>query len=805
MKSHARAVIIGGGIAGCSLLYHLARRGWGDTVLIERDELTSGSTWHAAGNTPHFDGSMNLSRIYRASTELYARLEKETGQPTGFRRCGSIRLATTRDRVDQFRRIKAQSENIGVPVEIIGPNEIKSLLPFIDLSGVICGAYTPEDGFTDPSSTTNALAKGARDAGALIYRKTRVIGLVHRPDGTWLVRTDKGDIAAEMVVNAAGTWAREVGRLAGLDLPIVSMEHQYLVTEAIPEVKAWGRPFPLLRDPDASFYLRHEGDGLLLGPYESDGRPWAVDGVPPGFGAELLPPDLDRIEPFVEAAMARVPVLRTAGIKRVVNGPIPHTPDDGPLIGPAPGLRNHWLMCGFSVGIGQGGGAGEALAHWMVEGEPAMEMFEVDPRRFGDYATQDYTVAKAIECYRMMYAISYPREERPAGRPLKTTPLYHRLKARGAVFESRFGWERASWFAPKGHEAADLLSFRRSNWFAPVGEETRAVRERVGLLDLGGFAKFDVTGPGAHAFLDRLSANRPPARVGAVALTQFLTAKGRVWGEAVIARLGADSFYVVAAGVARLHHGDWLRQHAPAEGVVIEDVTDRHATLVLAGPRAREVLAKLTRADLSNAGFPWLGAREIAVAGVPVRALRMTYVGELGWELHVGIEHEAGLYDALMAAGAPFGIANFGTRAMDSLRLEKGYRAWGSDINVEVDPFEAGLERLVKPDGRDFIGRAALEARRGAPLKWRCVVLGVDAADAEVSTNAPVYFGEERVGVASSGAYGYTLKRSLALAYVAPAHAREGRRLSVDILGERRPAVVLPDPPYDPENMRPRM
>jgi dimethylglycine dehydrogenase len=468
-------------------------------------------------------------------------------------------------------------------------------------------------------------------------------------------------------------------------------------------------------------------------------------------------------------------------------------------------LRNHWLLCGFSVGIGQAGGAGEALAHWIAEGEPPLELFEVDPRRFGPYATLDYCVAKAVEAYRLMYAVSFPREERPAGRPLKTTALYHRLKSQGAVFEARFGWERPAWFAPAGEPAADVLSFRRSNWFKPVGEEALAVRERVGLLDLPGFSKFEVTGPGAAAFLDRVCANRPPRRVGGVALTQFLTENGHVWGEATVARLGPESFYVVAASVARSHHGDWLSRHAPESGVAIEDATDRRGTLVLAGPRSRDVLAKLTRADLSNSGFPWLTAREIVVAGVAVRALRMTYVGELGWELHPPLESEAGLYDALMAAGEPFGVANFGTRAMDSLRLEKGYRAWGNEMNVEVDPIEAGVERLVKFDGRDFIGRAALEARRGRPLKWRCVVLGVDAGDADALPNAPVFAGEERVGIVSSGGYGYALKRSLALAYVPPALAVEGGRLSVDILGERRPAVVLPDPPYDPKNLRPRM
>ena len=801
MKSHARLVVIGGGIAGCSLLYHLMKLGWRDVVLVERTELTAGSTWHAAGNTPHFEVNLNLARIQKYSTELYARLEAETGQPTGFHKCGSIRIALDRDRLDQFRHLAGQAKAIDLPLEIIGPNEIKSHFPFIALDGVLAGAHTPADGYTDPSSTTQALAKGARMGGAEIYRHTRVVGLTPRRGGGWTVRTDQGDIVAEAVVNAAGTWAREVGRMAGLDLPIVSMEHQYLVTEAIPEVREFGREFPLLRDPDASFYLRQEVMGMIVGPYERDARPWAVDGVPPEFGQELLPPDLDRIEAVVEKAMARVPVLRRAGIKRVVNGPIPHTPDGLPLIGPAPGQRNHWLLNGFSVGIAQGGGAGQALAEWIVGGEPAMDMFAFDPRRFGPHATVGYTVAKAVETYAEMYAIAYPAEEWPAGRPLKTTPLYLRLKQQGAVFESRFGWERAAWFAPAGTEPRDRPSFRRTNWFAPVGAECRAVRERVGVLDLSGFAKFELAGPGAAKALDRLCANRLP-RVGRIALTQMLTPKGRVWGEATVARLAEDRFYLVAAAVAELHHRDWIAAHLPARGrIAFTDVTTQYGTLVLAGPRARDVLAKLTRADLSNAAFPWLSAREIEIAGLPVRALRVTYVGELGWELHHRFEYQAALYEALKAAGAEFGIVDFGTRAMDSLRLEKGYRAWGSDLTAEVDPIEAGLERLVAFDGRNFIGRRALAARRRRP-KWRCVLLAVEAGDADALPNAPVYAGEARVGIVSSGGYGHTVGRSLALAYVALASAAPDTRLDIDILGDRRAATVLPAAPHDPENAR---
>ncbi|MFO0996824.1 MAG: FAD-dependent oxidoreductase [Alphaproteobacteria bacterium] len=802
MKSHARVVVIGGGIAGCGLLYHLVKLGWRDVVLIERNELTAGSTWHAAGNTPHFETSLNLTRIQKYSTELYERLEGETGQATGFHKVGSIRIAENKDRLDQFKLLESQAKNIGLPFHVIGPNEIKAHFPFIELDGVIAGAHTPADGYVDPASTTNAMAKGARDGGAEIYRKTRVIGTTQAQDGTWIVETDKGTIRCEHVVNAAGTWARDVGKLAGLDLPIVSMEHQYLVTETIPEVKSLGREFPLLRDPGASYYLRQEGQGMLYGPYEPDGKPWAVDGIPEQFGQDLLPNDLDRVETIVEMAMKRVPVLAKAGIKRMVNGPIPHTPDGGPLIGPVAGLRNYWCLNGFSVGIAQGGGSGKYLAEWIVDGEPSIDMFEFDPRRFGPYATLDYTVDRATEVYKYMYAVTFPNEERPAGRPAKTTPIYERLKAAGAVFEARFGWERAAWFAPAG--ASESLTFRRNDSFPHVAAECRAVRERAGLLDLSGFSKFEVTGPGAAAFLDRLCANQPPKKSGGVVLTQMLTPKGKIECEGTIARLGSDRFYVVTAAAAQLHDRDWLERHCPERDVRIEDVTLRDGVLVLAGPKARDILTTLTRADLSNRAFPWLSAREIEVASVPVRALRCNYVGELGWELHHAFVHQARLYDAIVEAGRAHGLAHFGTRAMNSLRLEKAYRAWGTDLTLEVDPIEAGLERLVRLDGRDFIGRQALEDAKRAGHKWRLAILTVDAKDTDAPTNAPVFANGRYAGIVASGGYGHTVKASIALAYLTPPHDRPGARVEVEILGERRPAIVVEKPLYDPENARPK-
>lgn len=799
MKTHARVVIVGGGIAGCSLLYHLTKRGWRDVVLIEKAELTAGSTWHAAGNTPHFETSLNMTRIHKYSTELYERLEAETGQATGFHKVGSIRTAQDKGRLDQFKHLAGQAKNIGLPFEILTPAEIKKLLPFVDLKGIIAGAHTPADGYVDPAGTTHAMAKGARDGGAEIYRHTKVTGMHLAPSGEWTVETDKGAIRCQILVNAAGTWARDVGKMIGLNLPIVSMEHQYMVTENIPEVVEYGREFPLLRDPDASFYMRQESKGVVFGPYEPDGKPWAVDGIPAQFGQDLLPPDIDRIEAIVDMAMERVPMLRTTGIKRVVNGPIPHTPDGGPLIGPVAGVPNYWCICGFSVGIGQGGGAGKYLADWIVDGEPEMEMYEFDPRRFGAYATLDYTVARACEVYKYMYAVTYPNEERPAGRPAKRTPIYDRLKAQGAVFEARFGWERASWFAPKG--AKESLTFRRTEAFDHVAAECRAVRERVGLLDLSGFSKFEISGPGAYAFLDRLCANRPPKKIGGVILTQMLTPRGRVAGEGTLARLGEDRFYLVTAAITQLVDRDWLEQHLPKDGRVrLDDVTLRDGALVLAGPRSRAVLGKLTRADLSNGAFPWMNAQEIEVADVPVRALRVSYVGELGWELHHNFVYQARLYDALMEAGKDAGIANFGMRATNSLRLEKAYRALGNELTMEVTPLEAGLGRLVKMDGRDFIGRGALEAAAKADPKWGLVVLDVDALDADAFTNAPVFANGSYAGVIASGGYGHHVKKSIALAYVTPNLAKPGTKLEVDILGDLRGATVCEGALYDPKN-----
>ncbi|HWC02019.1 MAG TPA: FAD-dependent oxidoreductase [Methylomirabilota bacterium] len=804
MTDTTRAVVIGGGIVGASVLYHLARAGWTDVVLVERGELASGSTWHAAGNTPHFSTSLNLSRIHLASTELYQRLEAETGQAVGFHRPGSLRLASVPDRMDEYRRHRGKARTIGLPFEVIGPDEIRRLHPLVETRGLLGAVWNPEDGHVDPTSVTQALVKGARDRGARVHRHTRVTGLGRTPGGEWWIVTDQGELLAEVVVNAAGTWAREVGQLAGLDLPIVPMEHQYLVTEAVPEITALGREMPLLREVDVSYYLRQEGHGLLLGPYERGARPFGVGGIPPGFGTGLLPPDAERLRAIVECAMARVPVLARAGVARIVNGPITYTPDGNPLLGPAFGLPGFWLACGFSFGITQAGGAGRYLAEWIVDRQPSIDLWELDPRRYGPYASERYAVARCIDIYEDEYAIVYPQDDRRPGRPVRTSPLYDRFRDAGAVFGVRNGWERPYWFAPAGTEPRDRPSFRRTNWFDAVGKEARAVRERAGVLELSSFSKYEVHGPGAEAFLDRLCANRLP-RPGRIVLSQLLTARGTIECDVTVTRLAPERFLVLSAAAAELHDLDWLRRHASADGsVTIENVTARWGVLILAGPRARDVLSRVTDADLSNAAFPWFSVREIRAGAAPVRALRINFVGELGWELHHPVEYQVGLYEALREAGRDVGLVDFGLRAMDSLRLEKGYRAWGSDLNTEVTPLEAGLERFVAFDKGDFVGRDALLQQRRTGVRKRLATLDVDALDADCWGNEAVWAGDRIAGITTSGGYAHWLGRSLAVAYVDAELATPGTPLAVEVLGDRRRAVVLAEPPFDPRDLRPR-
>ena len=807
MRTHARAVVVGGGCIGVSVAYHLAKLGWSDTVLLEKSELTAGSTWHAAGLLPLFNMSYSVGQIHKYSVDLYKRLEAETGQDVSFHVTGNLRLATNRDRMDEYRKYCGTANTIGVPFEMIGPDEIRALWPLANTQGLEGALFHPHDGHVAPVDLTNALATGARSGGVEICRHTKVVDIQAQPDGSWRVVTDKGVIVAEHVVTATGSWCRQTLAMVGLDVPVIPVEHQYIVTDSHPALTARHAEglseMPVLRESDASYYLREERDGLILGPYEAGAPACFVDGVPDDFGQELFPGDLDRLEPHIEAAINRVPIFGEAGIKDVVNGAIPYTPDGNPLIGPAYGLRNFWLAEGFSFGVTAAGGAGRFLAEWMEGGEPPIDLIAVDPRRFGAYANKSYAVEKNEEAYRNVFTVHYPDEERPAARPAKTSPVHSRHEAAGAVFGQRYGWERPNWFAPADVPARDEWSFRRTNWFGHVGEECRTARERVGLIDITGFSKFAISGPGAERFLDGLLANRMPKKTGALRLGHALTSTGGVRSEFSIMRDGPEEFYLVSSGAAERYDHDYLAKALPEDGSVsLDNITERHGVLVLVGPHSRAVLQKLTDTDLSNEAFPWLTGRDIRVGMAPVRALRVNFVGELGWELHHPIEYQIGLYDALMAAGAEFGIGGVGMRAMESLRVEKSYRMWGMDLTTEYSAFEAGLDRFIALNKPEFIGRDALIRQREEGVPQAFVTLEVDADDADPWGNEPIYRDGEMVGRATSGVYGHTVSRSLALAYVLPEAAVPGTELAVDILGSRRVARVIPDSPHDPENRR---
>jgi glycine cleavage system aminomethyltransferase T/glycine/D-amino acid oxidase-like deaminating enzyme len=805
MDARARVAIVGGGIGGVSLAYHLAELGWTDVVVLEKGELTSGSTWHAAGLCTQFNASRNLTRLLRDSVQLYRSLETDHGQPTGFREVGSIRLASTPDRMDEFRHAVGRARVLGLPFEPVDREAILERCPLLDLSDVLGALWIPTDGYVDPSSVTNALARVARDRGVRIERHTRVTALRARPGGGWDVETDRGTLEAGILVNAAGMWARQVGRMAGVELPIVPLAHQFLVTDAVPALAEVPHEIPVVRDPDRSFYIRAEADGLVVGPFEPDPAAWSVDGVPWDFESRLLAEDMPRIEGVLELAARRIPALADVGIRSVVNGPDGYTPDGRCLMGWIPGARDLFVLAGFSIfGIVFGGGAGKYAAEWIVEGKPSMDLWEVDVRRFGPYAAaKPYLLAKALDVYGHEYAIHYPHQERPAGRPLKADPLYDRLRERGAVMGARFGWERPLWFAPPGVEPRDDLTFRTPNWREHVATECRAVRERVGVLDQTSFASYEVRGPGAEAFLDRLCANALPAEDGRIVVTQMLDARGGIECDLTLTRLDTERWYVVSAAATEIHDLAWIERHLPPEGMVLENVTARTGVLTVTGPRSRELLQTLTDDDLGNAAFPYMTAGTLRLGSVPeVLALRISYEGELGWELHHPIEYLRHLYEQVLEAGEPLGLVDFGYRALDSLRLEKGYRLWGADIGPDFTPLEAGLGRFVAFDKGDFIGREALLRQRDEGIARTLACLVVETTDALPHGDEPVLEGDRVVGYVSAADRGHVVGATIALAYLPVELAEPGTALDVEILGERRAAAVVEAPIYDPGGER---
>ena len=809
MNSHARAVVIGGGVVGVSMLYHLAKKGWTDSVLIERKELTSGSTWHAAGLLPLFNMSYSVGQVHKYSVKFYQELEQETGMNVGFRKVSNVRLASKADRWDEYMQYAGVADTIGIDVRRLTPEQVKEIWPMCNTEGLLGAIQHPEDGYIQPADLTQAMAKGARDRGATIHRNTTVQAINRTSSGEWEVVTDKGTITCEHVVSCTGNFARKTGAMVGLNIPVIPVEHQYIVTEAHPEIKARhadGLPeMGVLRDSDNGWYMREEAGGLILGPYEYGAPACYVKGPSEDSEYELFQEDLERIEQHIESAMFRVPAFGEVGVKRVYNGAIAYTPDGNPIIGPAPGLKNFWLSEGHSFGVTAAGGAGWQLAEWIVEGEPTIDMTGVDPRRYGNYATESYLIEKNEEAYANVFTIHYPDEEREGARPLRTAPCYDRLKALGAVFGAKFGWERANWFAPEGVAQEDDWSFRRSQWFKHIGNEVRNTTENVGLLDMSAFAKARVSGPGAEAFLDRLIANRVPKKVGRVNLCHALSHGGGVHSEYTIIRESDQSFYVVSAGALQSVDHDWMRKHMPDDGSVqFTNITNAMGVLIVAGPNSRKLMERVSpRFDFSNEAFPWLTSRWIDVGHAPSLAARVNYVGELGWELHHPIEYQNHIFDHLMEAGADLGVKPFGIRAMDSMRMEKSYRMMGTELSIEYAALESKLDRFVHLNKGDFIGRDALVKWQEKGFANELVTIRIDnIKDADVIGGNPIYHDGKMVGRATSGNYGFRVEQSLAMGMVPPALANVGTTFEIEILGERYPAVIVEESPFDPDNLR---
>ena len=805
LPGHARVVVIGGGAVGCSVLYHLALCGWTDCLLLEKAELTSGSTWHAAGNCPNFSASWTMMKLQGYSTALYRDLAGRVSYPINYHVTGSIRLAHTVERMQEFHHVVAMSRHMGLDLAIMSLEDMRAAYPFLETHDLVGGLWDATDGDIDPAQLTQALAKGARDLGAGLFRFCPVTG-VRREAGEWVIETSQGDVRCQYVVNAAGYNAPEIGRLFGREVPSVSLSHQYLVTETIAELEERPARLPLLRDPDSSYYLRQEMDGLLLGPYERNCRAHWVrpdDPAPDDFAFQLFPDDLDRLEWYIEDACARVPLLGSVGVSRVVNGPIPYAPDGNPLIGPMPGVPNAFEACVFTFGIVQAGGGGKLLAEWITEGETETDSWAVDPRRFTEHATPSFTEAKALEVYGHEYATHYPAMQWPAGRPAKTSPNYPTLLAKGAEFGAYGGWERADWFPVSDEPRGPATSYERQHWFTAVGRECRHVGEKVGILDLPGFSRFEITGSGAATWLDRLITGRLP-KVGRTSLAYFASPAGKILSEMTVTRFADDHFWLLSGASAHWHDRDWLLQHRPPDATVhVEDITNRWCALVLAGPNSRAVMQSITDIDLSTDGFPWLAHRPVAVAMARGHAIRVSYTGELGWEIHVPIEHAYAAYQQLWHVGAAHGLADFGMLALDSMRLEKGYRSWKTDLSSDYTMIEAGLEGWISPGKTDFVGCEALRIQHhdGARLGLATLIVDepITAPFADAVPLSTVFDDAGPVGLVLSVGYGHRVGVSLALAVMARDRRAPHSRLEIESLGKRRGATVAPQGAvYDP-------
>ncbi|RWF79572.1 MAG: FAD-dependent oxidoreductase [Mesorhizobium sp.] len=856
MKSHAKAVVIGGGVVGCSVLYHLAKAGWTDSMLIERSELTSGSSWHAAGGFHTLNGDPNVAKLQAYTVQLYKEIEELSGQSCSLHLTGGVMMADTPERMDFLRLAHAKGRYLGMDTELITPSEAKAMFPLMDETNFVGAMWDPVEGHLDPSGTTHAYAKAARKLGAEIVLRNRVVELTQEVGGTWNVVTEQGTVKAEHVVNCGGLWAREIGRMVGVELPLLAMEHMYLLTEPMPEVeefnKSTGREMIGVMDFKGEIYTRQERNGILLGTYEKACKPWSPINTPWDFGHELLQPDIDRIAPSLEIGFKHFPGIEKAGIKQIINGPFTFALDGNPLVGPVQGLTNFWCACAVMAGFSQGGGVGLALSNWMVHGDPGFDVWGMDVARFGEWATLRYTNAKVRENYSRRFSIRFPNEELPAARPAQTTPLYDTMLAKNAVMGDSWGLETPLWFAPKGTEPKDIVSFHRSNDFGPIGEEVRATREKVGVTEIANFAKYEVSGPAAEDFLNRLMTNRMP-KTGRIVLTPMLNEFGRLIGDFTIAKAGEERYMIWSSSAAQKYHMRWFEKHLPKDGSVrIHRFDQTLVGLSIAGPKSRDLLQKLVDVDISTKAFRFMDFREMAVGGAPCMVNRITYTGDLGYEIWMAPAYQRLVYKAIKDAGEEFGLVDFGMRALLSMRLEKNFPTWFRELRPIYGPFEGAMDRFVKLEKNDFIGREAAAREQAEGPKLRRVSFIVDAADADVMGDEPIWakvggkdygtvekphgYGAPRfdtdgkevrgsraaegasavrgivdgdwrvVGWVTSGGYAHYVQKSMAQGYVPAALAGEESvgLFEIEILGSRRPARINVEPPFDPsgEKMR---
>ncbi|RED50779.1 GcvT family protein [Aestuariispira insulae] len=810
MKTHTQVVVIGGGVVGCSVLYHLTKLGWKDVVLVERSELTSGSTWHAAGGFHTLNGDPNVAKLQSYTIDLYKEIEEKSGQSCGLHLTGGVMLAGTRERMDFLRLAQAKGRYLGMDdLQLITADEAAAIFPLMDKKHFEGALYDPIEGHLDPSGTTHAYAKAAKVNGAEIYLRNKVEELVQRPDGSWDVITEKGTIHAEHVVNAGGLWAREVGRMVGIELPVLAMEHMYLLTEDMPEVAAinkdTGKEVPHCIDFEGELYLRQERGGMLMGTYERAGVPWSEKTTPWDFGHELLQPDIDRIAPSLEVGFKHFPAFAQAGIKQIINGPFTFAPDGNPLVGPVRGLQNYWSACGVMAGFSQGGGVGLALANWMINGDPGFDVWGMDVARYGDWTTMAYTNAKVRENYSRRFRIAFPNETLPAGRPLRMTSIYDRLKEKGAVFADSCGIESAMWFAPDGTEAVEQVSFHRSNAFDAVAAECRAVREKVGLFEISGFAKYEVTGLEAEGWLNHMLANTMPA-IGRMVLAPMLNREGKLIGDFTVAKVAQGHFLIFGTGVAEDYHMRWFEEHLPETGVQIRCLGLDLVGLSLSGPKSRDLMTTVAGGDVSAEAFKFMDFAKMDVGMIPAYVGRVSFTGDLGFEIWVKADYLTALYDLLTAKGEDFGLTLFGSRALRSLSLEKAFGSWATEYRPIYGPYEAAMGRFVNLNKGDFIGRdAAVREKEEGPTR-KLVLMDVAATDADVLGDEPIWHRGEVIGWVTSGGYAHYLKKSLALGYVPTALSGEygAGEFSIEILGRECSATILPEAPFDPKGERMR-